>query len=159
MSKVTTPLPVDTHLPRTRLATYALCLDPSGRILLCRIAPGYPAAGSWTLPGGGVAFGEDPADAVLRELDEETGLTGRIESLAFVHSGTGPARPELGLPAWHGVRIVYRVTPTDGELRDEVDESSDRAAWFTRAEVDELPIVDLVKAALDWLSESRDSGR
>lgn len=38
-------------------------------MLLCRIAPGEADSGRWTLPGGGLEFGEDPADGVLRELD------------------------------------------------------------------------------------------
>ncbi len=145
--EVLAPRPAQPPEPRTRLAAYALCTDGAS-LLLCRIAPGYPAAGHWTLPGGGVAFGEDPADAALRELTEETGLTGRLERLALVHSGAGVDRPEAGRAAWHGVRIVYRVAITGGELRDETNESTDRAAWFSIDEVGDLPVVDLVAAAV-----------
>ena len=137
------------QLPRwTRVAAYALAADDKRRLLLVRVAAGYPHAGEWTLPGGGVQFGEDPVTATTRELTEETGLQGRVTALAFVNSVTGPARPELGYGEWHGVRIVYRVALTGGELRDELDESTDAAACFTRAEIATLPIVDLVEAAL-----------
>lgn len=135
---------------RTRLAAYAVCLD-AGRLLLCRVAPGYPSAGVWTLPGGGVRFAEDPVDATLRELTEETGLLGRIERLSFVNSIAGPAAPELGREAWHGVRIVYRVTVTGGTLRDETEESTDRAEWVSLNEVAERPISELVRVVLDAL--------
>jgi ADP-ribose pyrophosphatase YjhB (NUDIX family) len=138
--------------PRTRLAAYALCKDEDGRMLLCRIAPGYPAAGYWTLPGGGVSFGEDPADTVRRELTEETGLTGSPSGLAFVHSSGGVNHGDVDEQPWHGVRIVYHVAVTGGELRDEVDESSDRAAWWHIEEVEQLPIVEMVRVALDYLS-------
>jgi ADP-ribose pyrophosphatase YjhB (NUDIX family) len=137
------------ELPRwTRVAAYALCTDSAGRVLLVRIAPAYPAAGRWTLPGGGLKFGEDPEAAVLRELTEETGLIGIVESIALIDSRTRAAEPARGIGAWHAIRIVYRVEITGGELRDERDESSDAAAWFTRAEVADLPVVDLVEVAL-----------
>lgn len=137
-------------LPRwTRVAAYALAADDKGRLLLVRVAAGYPQAGRWTLPGGGLAFGEDPADAVLRELTEETGLAGRIVSIAFVDSRTWPPRPESNLGEWHGIRIVYRVGITGGMLRDETEESTDAAAWFTREQLKGLSIVDLVEVALE----------
>lgn len=137
-------------LPRwTRVAAYALAADDQGRVLLVRVAAGYPQAGRWTLPGGGLGFGEDPADAVLRELTEETGLAGRIASIAFVDSRTNPPRPESNLGEWHGIRIVYRVGITGGTLRDETEESTDSAAWFTREQLRSLAIVDLVEVALE----------
>ena len=136
--------------PRTRLAAYTICVE-DGRLLLVRIAPGYPATGVWTLPGGGVAFGEDPADAARRELAEESGLEGRIDDLAFVNSIAGEANPELGRDAWHGVRIVYLATVTGGTLRDEVEESTDRAEWATLPGLDGRPVTELVRVALKWL--------
>lgn len=135
----------------TRVAAYALATDDAGRVLLVRVAPGYPSVGQWTLPGGGLKFGEDPAAGALRELTEETGLTEEIKSIAFVDSRTWPARPEAGLGEWHSIRVVYRFRITGGELRDELDESTDAAAWFTREEAQHIPAVDLVQVALDHL--------
>ncbi len=37
----------------------------------------------WTLPGGGVALGETPEEAAIREVMEETNLTVRIAKLLF----------------------------------------------------------------------------
>lgn len=142
------------ELPRwTRVAAYALCADEAGSVLLVRVARGYIAGGMWTLPGGGLDFGEEPADAVLRELTEETGLTGRVVSLAFVDSRTHGPMTEAGRSygPWHGVRIVYRVEITGGELRDEVDESTDTCAWVARDQMLDLPLVDLVEVALAHL--------
>jgi 8-oxo-dGTP diphosphatase len=141
-------------LPRwTRVAAYALCLDDEERVLLARVAAGYLAAGMWTLPGGGLEFGEDPAEGVLREMAEETGLAGRVLSLAFVDSLTNGPLVEAGRAygPWHGVRIVYRVEATGGDLRDEVDDSTDAAGWFGRDEIARLPHTELVDAAQDFL--------
>jgi 8-oxo-dGTP diphosphatase len=54
--------------PFVRVAAYAIARDEHARMLLVRIAPGYNAVGKWTLPGGGLNFGEDPTDAAIREL-------------------------------------------------------------------------------------------
>jgi hypothetical protein len=43
------------------------------------------------------------------------------------------------------------VAITGGDLRDERDESTDAAAWFTRDEIESLPVVELVPLALAQL--------
>jgi 8-oxo-dGTP diphosphatase len=134
----------------TRIAAYALCRDDD-RILLCRIAPGpWSAVGSWTLPGGGLDFGESPRDGALRELTEETGLEGAIESLADVLDWSGRwVDPDDGVDeAFHAIQIVFHVRITGGELRNEPDGSTDLATWITRAEAEALPLVELAEAGL-----------
>lgn len=126
-----------------RLAAYAWCED-GDRVLLCRIAPGEPDSGRWTLPGGGLDFGEDPPVGVLRELGEETGLAGRIDGLAAVLSRVYEPHQTASGRRVHLVGFLYRVTPTGGELRDEPDGSTDRAAWIPFGELDTLPSVDLL---------------
>ena len=50
-----------------------------------------------------------------------------------------------GIPTdFHAVRILYRVRITGGELRVEVDGSSDDCAWIARADLETMPIVELV---------------
>ena len=51
--------------------------DDEGRILLARLSAIEVDVGAWTLPGGGVDFGEHPDAAAIRELEEETGLDRR----------------------------------------------------------------------------------
>ena len=73
----------------TRVSAYGLILLES-RILLCRISNHLPLdAGFWTLPGGGIDFGEDPADAMVREVHEETGLIVRPLAIAGIDSTSG----------------------------------------------------------------------
>lgn len=59
---------------RIRAASRAVVLDPDDRILLVRFE--FPARTIWATPGGGIEPGETPEHAVVRELEEETGLTG-----------------------------------------------------------------------------------
>jgi ADP-ribose pyrophosphatase YjhB (NUDIX family) len=134
----------------TRVAAYALCVA-EGRILLCRIAPGWWGdAGSWTLPGGGLEFGEAPEAGALRELEEETGLSGTVAELVDLHDWSGRwTHPQDGVDeAFHAIRLVYRVDVTGGQLRDEVDGSTDQARWFTHEEASALPLVDLAETGL-----------
>ena len=60
------------RLARVQLTgSRVLAFDENGRLLLIRHSYG---SGSWMLPGGGIARGEDPLAAAQRELAEETGL-------------------------------------------------------------------------------------
>ena len=133
----------------TRIAAYALCVDEQGRILLARLTYPEIAAGHWTLPGGGIDFGEMPTAAVLRELTEETGLTGAIESLAGVESWVrrGPVPGGIA-DDFQAIQIIYRVRISGGSLTNELDGSTDEAAWFSRAELAEIQVVELVEAGL-----------
>ena len=131
---------------RTRVAAYALSTDESGRILLCRIAPSVAAGEIWTLPGGGLEFGEPPEEAVLRELAEESGYQGEVIGLADVKDRV--LTDSEGGGRMHAIRIVYRVRVTGGDLRDEIDGSTDTCAWFTLEEASKLNLGGLARHAL-----------
>jgi ADP-ribose pyrophosphatase YjhB (NUDIX family) len=132
-------------LPRIqRVAAYNVCIDDTSRLLMCRLSDITERPGAWTLPGGGINFGEHPEAGALRELNEETGYVGEIEELLAVDSiqrtFRDPGAPETD---YHSVRIVYRTRIIGGELRDETDESTDRAAWCWREELEAMPLVEL----------------
>jgi len=127
---------------RVRVAAYAWT-ERDDALLLVRIAPGELGAGRWTLPGGGLAFGEDPAIGVIRELREETGLEGEVGALLGVRSAILEPHIVKSGHRIHTVGLLFRVTITGGELRHEVDESTDLAAWIPFADLDSLPAVPL----------------
>lgn len=135
-----------------RFGAYGLVTDSGGRVLLTLISDGYPGAGRWHLPGGGTAFGEQPANGLLREISEESGQVGRITGLLTVAHQHNPAAlgPE-GYPIdWHSVRAIFEVAvqhPTSPWVVD-VGGSTADAAWFTRAEASALPLTDIAAAVL-----------
>ncbi len=72
-----------------------LILDEAGRLLACKRPEGKHLGGKWEFPGGKLEDGEDPAAALLRELDEELGIvvvTGEALTPVVWDYGRGPIR-------------------------------------------------------------------
>lgn len=135
-----------------RFAVYGLVADPAGRVLLTLIADGYPGAGLWHLPGGGTDFGEQPRDALLREVTEESGQHGRITGLlAATHHHNRTALGPEGYPIdWHSVRVIFRVEVADPTAPRVLERhgSTAEAGWFTRTETAALPLTDVATTLL-----------
>ena len=140
------PVAVDPPAPEQvqRVAAYGLVRD-GDRVLLTRLGRSMHK-GLWTLPGGGVDFGERPVDAVVRELHEETGLDVAVDELldadAETYRDTRPAhRYEV-----HAVRFLYRLTVLGGRLGVvEVDGSTDAVQWWPAGELPRLtPLAERV---------------
>lgn len=131
-----------------RVAAYAVITDDDGKVLLARWTEGRRVA--WTMPGGGLEAGEDPEDAVRREVREETGYTVHIEELLGIHSRVISAgrRVKKADAPLHTLRIVYRAKISGGKLRFEENGSTDMAGWFSLPEVAKLQRVKLVEIAL-----------
>lgn len=138
---------------RQRFGAYGLVTDPAGRVLLTQIAPGYPGAGNWHLPGGGTDHGEQPVSALLRELVEESGQLGQVTGLLDVNNLHNPAAlgPEGRPLDWHGVRVIYQVevtAPTEPVVTELAGGSTARAAWFSRQSLPGLRLSGLAATAL-----------
>ena len=114
--------------------------------------PATSTPGAWTLPGGGLDFGEDPADGVLRELEEETGLTGAHRRARRASAPT-VLEPDVDREAATGSTASASSTASTavgGELRDELGRlDRPRRVDPVRAQLDALPVVDLVAWARD----------
>jgi len=67
-----------------RLVLVAACalIDPDGRVLIAQRPPGKAMAGLWEFPGGKVEPGERPEETIIRELNEELGITVKEPCLA-----------------------------------------------------------------------------
>jgi 8-oxo-dGTP diphosphatase len=141
----------------TRVAAYAVCIE-EGKILLARWIG--PDGKHWTLPGGGVEHAEDPLDAAVREVREETGYVIAIEILLGIDSVRRRYPRGGGREAdFHGIRVIYAARVTGGSLRHELDGTTDQAAWIDLDKVAELDRVELVDVALELDRTRPRSGR
>lgn len=104
----------------------------------------------WTLPGGGLEGGENPAQTAVREIFEETGYHAGLDDLLGIDNYVIPSRSRAsGSPnPLNAIRIVYRAHVLSGSLTHEVDGSSDEARWVPLAQLDTLHTVDLVRVGL-----------
>ena len=119
----------------------AVIKDDQGRLLL--IKRGHaPGAGLWSLPGGRIEPGETGAEALVREMREETGLV--IDPGQLIGTVRRPARDG----AVFDIRD-YAATVTGGTLRPG-DDAAD-ARWVAASELESLPITEgLVEALTGW---------
>jgi len=118
----------------TRIAAYGVIVHDD-LVLLSH----WQEGDRWTLPGGGVEPGEDPADAAVREIFEETGFRASLGALLGIDSFVIPRAERIhGDDDLHSIQVVYLATVTGGELTNEADGSSDEARWFPLTEIGAL---------------------
>ena len=107
-------------------ASCLVVVDNRNRVLLVKRSVA-PKKGFWCLPGGFMELGESPEKAALRELKEETGLSGRIEMLLGVSSNPSAL--------YHTVLMVgYLIRQYTGTLA--AGDDADDVVYF---DYDELP--------------------
>jgi len=101
-----------------------------GRVLVARRARG-PALGIWTLPGGVVEAGETLNEALVREIDEETGMT--VEPVALAGHREVMARDGNGRAERHFVILCFAARWVAGELK--LNEELAEARWLQPSEL------------------------
>jgi 8-oxo-dGTP diphosphatase len=119
----------------------AIVTDGRGRLLM--IKRGHdPGAGLWSIPGGRIEPGETDAEALVREMIEETGLTVEVGRLIG----------RVQRPGLNGAVVDirdYAATVTGGTLRPG-DDAAD-ARWVALGELASLEITEgLIDALTGW---------
>lgn len=118
---------------RTRVSAYAIAREDE-RLLLARLSDASPvfAPGLWHLPGGGIDPGEQPVEALARELLEETGR--ELAGARLADARTYAARRN-GV-SWSLTALFYVVTLKGGAPTvAEADGSTDAVAWVPLTEL------------------------
>jgi 8-oxo-dGTP diphosphatase len=111
-----------------------------GKVLICQRTRHQPMPLKWEFPGGKIEEGEQPRDALRRELDEELGITAHIgEEVARIrHDYKGGGAVELRFYVVHQYR---------GEMENRIFRD---VRWVARGE---LPEYDFLDADLGLVGE------
>lgn len=96
-----------------RLVLVAACalVDADGRVLIAQRPQDKPMAGLWEFPGGKVEEGERPEQTLIRELNEELGITVSEDCLAPL------AFASHTYPDFHLLMPLYVCRRWDGKVR------------------------------------------
>jgi len=127
----------DRRYPKHPLVGVGGIIFEGDRILMAQRGK-PPLQGWWSLPGGALEAGEILADAVAREVLEETGLV--VKPLRVFEIFERILRDDAGRPEYHYVLIDYVCQVTGGELRPGDDVC--RVEWMRLDELRPLPITE-----------------
>lgn len=113
------------------LVVAAALVDLRGRVLVQQRPIGTALAGLWEFPGGKIEPGEAPEAALVRELDEELGVTVAPQALAALTFASEP------LPDRHLLLLLYLCRDWSG---DPQPLAADALAWHFPSELRRLAI-------------------
>jgi 8-oxo-dGTP diphosphatase len=123
-----------------RIVTTAF-IENDGKVLVAkRSSKANLFPGEYELPGGKIEFGEDPKEALKREIMEELGIEIEVYDPYYVYTYTvynGKA---------HYVEIVFHAKLKDSEEKIEMKEHED-IKWVTKTELDSLKMSGETKIA------------
>lgn len=125
-----------------REASTVVLIRPDRTIFLIRRMRAMAFGGMWAFPGGSLEAGETPADAAVREIAEETGVTLLPAALTPWHRWLTPVFEPRRFDTW-----FFLAAMPDGQDAALPEFEADRARWLTpedaiaEHEAGELPML------------------
>ena len=96
------------------------------RVLLIRQAKGTSLEGQWSIPWGVLEVEETPEMGVLREIEEEAGVTARVEGLMGIQN----------LSWQQGIGIIFLCRHISGQPTSDGGKETDRAGYYSLDEIE-----------------------
>ncbi len=134
------------------LIVSALFLNEGGEVFIARFSK---VAGQYAIPGGHVEYGERVAEALTRELEEETGLTPTHYRLLRVGERIRPPLYKDG--THHLVYLDFLVEGWRGELQLDGEELSG-GLWVAPEAALDLPLTLTTRQAIEFYLAHNDNG-
>jgi ADP-ribose pyrophosphatase YjhB (NUDIX family) len=132
--------PANSVVPSTTVAVR----DDAGRLLLIhKIDNDF-----WALPGGGMDLGESIADAAVREVAEETGLTVEVTGLVGIYSDPGHVMAYDDGEVRQEFSVCFHARVLSGEPREDGSETKE-VRWVDPADVPDLSIHPSMRRRID----------
>jgi len=131
---------------RVVLVSAVALIDVDGRVLLAQRPEGKSMAGLWEFPGGKVDPGETPEAALIRELDEELGISTHASCLAPLTFAS------YGYPDFHLLMPLFACRRWEGTP---VSREGQALRWVRVQDLRDYPMppadVPLIAVLRDWL--------
>ncbi len=127
--------------------------DGDGRVLLIRRSDN----GYWSIPAGAIELGESIAEAAVRELREETGLTATAVTPFALYTGARHTRTNQWNHTYQLHTTAFRVDGWSGDLVTQTDETTDARFFAPDALPD--PVTDSVQDTLADLVSFEATGK
>lgn len=133
-------------------------LEKDGKIALVQesVKSNKPDVGKWNQPAGWLDVGEDPIEAVKREVEEETGFAFMPKAILGIYS---LVRKDIGTErdgTPHAIKILF-IGDIDTERPKQLHDDVSDMKWFTPEEIEAMDIdtlrdVDIKKAVKDYFN-------
>lgn len=112
-------------------------IERNGKILLVKEAKAGIDSGKWNHPAGWIDVGENPIDAVKREVGEETGFNFTPNNVLGVYSFVRKYFLKIDGQMHHPIKIIFLGSISDETVR-ELEEDISEIKWFLPEEIEKM---------------------